>query len=81
MFWSMCVFIFVCVSMQMKQKESQHLSGCLGGMTVGGVFTQTNTPFVVFPGLLYVACWRQGPFGAFGVRAKCVSGLCSKVIW
>lgn len=74
-FWSMCVFMFVCVNMQMKQKGSQHLSG----WDDGGVLALHRQihPLLFF----WHCCSRQCPFGAFGGGAKCVSGLCSKVIW
>lgn len=66
MFWSMFVYacVFVCVNMQMQQKESQQLSGWDDG---GGVGVETNT-LCCFPGMGSTACRKQHPFG---VGAKC----------
>ena len=78
-----CVFVCVCEHAEKKAegKPTPYVGGTLGGGGWGGdavwivSFTQINTAFVVFPGMCHVACWRQRPFGAIGVGAKCVSGL------
>ena len=84
-FWSVCCVCF-CLCMWTCRKKSRREANPLRGWDargwgVGGdavwivSFTQINTAFVVFPGMCHVACWRQRPFGAIGVGAKCVSGL------
>lgn len=71
-----CMFMFVCVcvNMQLKHKGSHHLSGWDDG---GGVGVDTNTPFVVFLASVTSPAGASIHLVQFGVRAKCVSGLCS----
>lgn len=75
---SVCVCLFVCVSMQMKQKGRRHLSGWDSG---GGVGVETNTPFVVFLACITTPAGDSFHLVQFGAGAKCASSLCSKVIW